>query len=118
MYRLVCLFVLFIPASWAIDISGAWQVALKTKVGGGSPTATFDQKGEQLTGTFKSLMLGESKLAGTVKGDLIEFTFEGSALGRKVKVTYKGTIESPTSMKGSAVYEGVDDNATWTATKK
>jgi hypothetical protein len=32
-------------------------------------------------------------------------------------VTYKGTVDGA-SMKGTAVYEGVDDKATWSATKK
>jgi hypothetical protein len=33
-------------------------------------------------------------------------------------VSYKGTIESPTAMKGTAVYSGFDEKATWTATKR
>jgi len=53
-----------------------------------------------------------------VKGNAIEFSFEGDAGGQTLKVNYKGTIESPTTMKGTAVYAGFEDKATWTATKK
>ena len=35
----------------------------------------------------------------------------------EIKVSYKGTIESPTVMKGTAVYAGFDEKATWSATK-
>ena len=72
----------------------------------------------KLTGTFNSQILGEVALKGTVKGNAIEFGFEGDAGGQTLKVSYKGTIESPTAMKGTAVYAGFEDNATWTATEE
>jgi hypothetical protein len=53
-----------------------------------------------------------------VKGNSIEFGFEGEAGGQKIKVGYQGTIESPTVMKGTAVYAGFDEKATWSAIKK
>jgi hypothetical protein len=48
----------------------------------------------------------------------VEFVFEGDAGGQKLNIKYRGTIESPTTMKGTAVYAGFDDNVKWTATKK
>ena len=42
----------------------------------------------------------------------------GDAGGQTMKVTYKGTVESATTMKGTAAYSGFDDKAPWTATKK
>jgi hypothetical protein len=53
-----------------------------------------------------------------VKGNTIEFGFEGEAGGQTIKVSYQGTIESPTAMKGTAVYAGFDEKATWSATRK
>ena len=41
----------------------------------------------------------------------------GSCSNRLAR-THKGTIESATTMKGTATYEGFDDNATWSTTKK
>jgi hypothetical protein len=49
------------------------------------------------------------KFTGSVKGNAIEFGFEGDAGGQTLKVTYKGTIEGPTTMKCTAVYAGFDD---------
>src|SRR5947208_12397603 len=100
MNKLICALMLFIPVAYAADITGTWQLAVETSQGAGSPTAVFQQTGEQLTGTFKSQIFGEVKLTGSVKGNAVEFSFEGEANGQKIKVSYKGTIESPTTMKG------------------
>jgi hypothetical protein len=121
MLKLACVLLLCITGitgAFAADVSGAWQLSVKTSQGSGSPTVALQQQGEKLTGTFHSLILGDAQLAGSVKGNTIEFAFEADVQGQKLKVSYKGTIESPTAMKGTAVYAGVDDHVTWSATKK
>ncbi len=118
MYKLICALLLCLPAALAADISGTWQFTVETNQGSGSPTVVFQQTGEQLSGTFSSQVFGDAKLTGTVKGNAIEFGFEGDAGGQTLKVSYRGTIEGPTTMKGTAVYTGFDDKAAWTATKK
>ena len=118
MRRLISVLILCSAFAFAADVSGTWQVTVMTNQGTGSPTVDLQQKGEQLTGTFHSQILGDVKLTGTVKGSTIEFSFTGDAGGQTLNVNYKGTIESATSMKGNAVYAGFDENATWTAVKK
>ena len=121
MLKLACVLLLCITGmtgAFAADVSGAWQFSVNTSQGSGTPTVTLKQQGEQLTGTFHSLILGDAQLTGSVKGNTIEFAFDGNVQGQKLKVTYKGTIESPTAMKGTAVYTGVDDHVTWSASKK
>jgi hypothetical protein len=118
MPKLICALLLCIPFAFAADVSGTWQETVETSQGSGSPTVVFQQEGEKLTGTFHSQIFGEAKITGSVKGNAIEFGFEGDAGGQTIKVSYKGTIESPTAMKGTAVYAGFDDKATWSATKK
>jgi hypothetical protein len=118
MLKLICALLLCMSFAFAEDVSGTWQVTVETSQGSGSPTVVLQQKGEQLTGTFNSQIFGEAKITGSVKGKIIEFGFEGDAGGQTIKVSYHGTIESPTLMKGTAVYAGFDDKATWSATKK
>jgi hypothetical protein len=118
MHRLICAILLCASLAFAADISGTWQLTVETSQGSGSPTVVFEQKGEQLTGTYNSQIFGEAKLTGTVKGNAVEFGFQADAGGQTIKVSYKGTIQSPTAMKGTAVYEGFDNNATWSAVKK
>ena len=105
--------------AFAADISGTWQFTVETNQGTRIlPTAVFQQSGDKLTGTFNSQILGEVKLTGSVKGNAVEFSFAGDEGGPKIQASYKGTVESPTTMKGTAVYAGSDDKATWSATKK
>lgn len=101
-------------AAFAADISGAWEFAVDTAQGSGTPSFEFKQEGEKLSGTYSG-MFGTSKLEGTVKGDQVEFTFEVPNLDGKVR--YKGTVESPTRMKGDVDYAGVG-KGTFTAKKK
>jgi hypothetical protein len=118
MLKLICALMLCAPIAAAADVSGTWQLTVETSQGTGSPTAVLQQQGEHVTGTFHSQLLGDAKITGSVKGNVIEFEFEGDAGGQKIKVSYKGTIESPTAMKGTAVYAGFDEKATWSAVKK
>src|SRR6266702_50506 len=112
MYKLICATLLCLSVASAADIGGTWQLTVETSQGTGNPILILKQDGEKLTGTFNSQIFGEAKITGTVKGNAIEFGFEGDAGGQTLKVNYKGTIESPTTMKGTAVYAGFDDKAT------
>ena len=118
MLKLIGALMLFTSLVFGADVSGTWQMTVETSQGTGNPTVVFQQKGEQLTGTYSSQIFGEAKIIGSVKGNAIEFGFDGEAGGQTIKVSYKGTIESPTAMKGTAVYAGFDEKATWTAIKK
>ena len=116
MRKLLFLLVLIGSAALAADISGVWIFDVVTDAGGGTPTFTFKQNGERLTGRYAG-QLGEADVTGTVKDNAIEFSFEASGGGEKLKITYKGTIETALSMKGS-VELGTFAKGTWTAKKK
>ena len=118
MLRIICGLLFSLSLAMAADVTGSWQFSVQTNQGSGSPAVELQQQGEKLTGTFHSQILGDAKLTGTVKGNVIEFSFEGDAQGQKLVVTYKGTIDNPTAMKGTASYAGVDNAVTWSAAKK
>lgn len=99
-----------------VDVTGAWAIQIEIAGNSGTPSATFKQEGEKLTGTYSSQILGEQQLTGTVKGNAIEFGFTASMEGNAVKVTYSGTVEKDT-MKGTVVF-GDFGNGTFTAKKK
>lgn len=100
----------------AHDISGKWEFTVQTDAGSGTPSFTFKQSGEKLTGTYSGLF-GTAELTGTVKGDDIEFSFEAAVQDNKSKVTYKGKIANAGSMKGEVEFAGLG-KGTWTGTKK
>jgi hypothetical protein len=100
----------------AFDVTGTWTFDVQTEQGGGNPTMTFEQEGEKLTGHYQGTF-GEADLTGTVKGSAIEFNIESDVQGTAITSTYKGTIESSTSMKGTYSIPGFLEG-TFTGTKK
>jgi hypothetical protein len=97
------------------DVTGVWAFTVATDQGSGTPTLTFKQDGEKLTGKYEG-QLGNADLTGTVKGNAITFTFTVDVQGQQAPVTYKGTVEKNT-MKGSLDIAGMV-NGTFTAARK
>lgn len=118
MIRAFALSLLLLVASLAAaaDVSGTWNFEVQLDAGSGSPTFEFQQNGEKLTGKYIG-MFGEAPLSGTVRGNIIQFTFTMSQGGDKMEVTYDGTIEGNDAMKGKANYAGMA-SGTFTARRK
>jgi hypothetical protein len=114
MRTLVAVCLMSLPAL-AADVTGKWTFNVETPAGSGSPTFIFKQAGEKLTGTYNGTF-GTAELTGTVKGDVIEFSFEATVVDQKGKVVYTGKIEAPDKMKGNVDYSGLG-KGTWTAKK-
>ncbi|HEY7181079.1 MAG TPA: hypothetical protein VIC84_06655 [Blastocatellia bacterium] len=89
-----------------IDVTGSWSVTVETEAGSGTPSFTFKQEGEKLTGHYKGL-LGEADLTGTVKGDKIEFSFKVTSQIEGT-VTYSGETDGKT-IKGKVSLAGVGE---------
>jgi hypothetical protein len=102
-------------AAQATNVTGEWTFNVQTDQGSGTPTISFKQDGEKLTGKYNG-QLGSADLTGTVKGNAIHFTFTIDAQGQQAPVTYDGTVEKDT-MKGKLDIGGMV-NGTFTATKK
>jgi hypothetical protein len=100
--------------AFAADISGTWEFTVETSQGSGTPSFECKQEGDKLSGTYSG-RFGKAPLAGSVKGDQVDFTFEVADVDGKVH--YKGTVESPTRMKGDVEYGDVG-KGTFTAKKK
>jgi hypothetical protein len=98
------------------NVEGAWQLAIDTGQGTGTPSVTFKQDGEKLTGTYSSQVFGEQKVTGTVKGNAITFGFTATLEGNTFEITYSGTVEKDT-MKGK-VKLGEVGEGTFTGKKK
>jgi hypothetical protein len=98
-----------------VDITGKWAFSVETAAGAGTPTMTFKQDGEKLTGHYSG-QLGESDLTGTVKGADVTFTFNIDAGGTAIKAAYTGTADKD-NMKGKVVLEGLGEG-TFTAKRQ
>ena len=102
-------------AAQGTNVTGEWTFNVTTDQGSGTPTITFKQDGEKLTGKYNG-QFGVADLTGTVKGDAIQFTFTIDVQGQQAPATYKGTVEKNT-MKGTMDIGGMV-SGTFTATKK
>ena len=98
-----------------VDVTGKWAFSVETSAGAGTPTFTFKQDGEKLTGHYTGTF-GEADITGTVKGADITIAFTVDAQGTALKETYTGTIDKDT-MKGKLVIEGLGEG-TFTAKKQ
>ena len=65
---------------------------MKTDAGTGTPTVTFKQEGQKLSGRYVG-MFGESSLTGGVKDKAFTFSVKVDAQGNAVTITYTGTVE-------------------------
>ena len=111
--RMLLATVLLAASGLAADITGTWTAQVVLDAGSGTATFAFTQNGETLSGTYTGT-LGEAQIRGTVKGDQVEFSFDGGQAG---KVTYQGTLEGAAKMKGTTQYGQLGSGA-FTAEKK
>ena len=98
-----------------LDVTGTWSFQVETAAGSGTPTMTFKQEGEKLTGHYSG-QLGEAPLTGTVKGNDIEFAIDVDVQGTAFHIVYSGKAEKD-SMKGTVKLGDIGDG-TFTAKKK
>ena len=103
MARRLLLLLLLVPlALAAADVSGKWVMQVELSAGSGSPTFTFQQNGEKLTGKYSGT-LGEADVTGTVKGDDVQFQFTVKSDLGELTAKYTGKVTGDT-MKGKADY--------------
>ena len=84
-----------------VDLTGKWIFTVVTQNGTGTPSVTFQQKGDSLTGHYSSQVLGEVDFKGTVSDKKFSFWMSPSVQGQALTVTYTGTIESADAVKGT-----------------
>lgn len=109
--RLILLLALSIPM-FAADVTGTWNVEVKTDAGSGNPTFVLKQDGENITGTYSG-QLGEAKVTGTVKGEDISFHFEVGGT-----VVYVGKVDAAGKKMSGEVDLAGQASGTFTGEKK
>jgi hypothetical protein len=99
-----------------VNVTGKWLFNVETGAGSGTPTMTFTQDGEKLTGKYNG-QFGEADLTGTVKGQDIAFSFNVDAQGTALTFKYTGTIENKDALKGRVEIAGLGEG-TFTAKRQ
>ena len=98
-----------------VNVTGKWSFTVTSDVGSGTPTVTFTQKGDSLTGRYSSQALGEREFAGTLKDGKIAFGFSAESGGQAFSMSFSGTLDGSDAMKGTIDFAGM---ATGTFTGK
>lgn len=93
-----------------IDLTGKWVFNVQTDAGTGTPTFTIKQEGEKLSGHYSG-QLGEADFTGTIKGSDFTIQYSVDAQGMKLDVTYKGTVDTKDSVKGTVSIAGLGDGS-------
>jgi hypothetical protein len=84
-----------------VDVTGKWAFEVKLPNSTGTPSLTFKQEGEKLTGHYSSRTVGDAELKGTIKGQKIDFTVESSTPAGDVTIVYTGSVTAKDAMEGS-----------------
>ena len=101
-----------------IDLSGRWLFSVTTDAGTGTPTVTLKQSGDTLSGHYSSQAFGEVDFkGGSVKDKAITFTLNVEIQGTALTITYKGTIDTNDSLKGTVDLGGMG-SGTFTAKRQ
>lgn len=98
-----------------VDVTGKWTMNVMSDAGSGTPTVTFKQTGDSLSGHYSSQNLGEREFVGTIKAGKIEFGFQAESGGQQFSMYFSGTVEGPDAMNGAIDFAGM---ATGTFTAK
>jgi hypothetical protein len=85
-----------------VDVTGKWAFNVETSAGAGTPTFTFKQDGEKLTGHYTGTF-GEADLTGTVKGADITFSFTVDARAPPSRTT---PAQSTRILRGNSSSKG------------
>ncbi len=89
-----------------LDITGKWAFSVQSDVGTGTPTVTFKQVGDTISGRYSSQSLGERDFTGTLKNGKIEFSFSAETGGQAFTMSFSGTVENKDAMKGAIDFSG------------
>src|SRR5215471_6536976 len=100
-----------------VDLTGGWTVNLQLDTINATPTVTFKQDGEKLTGDYVSQQYGKFPLTGTVKGSAVTFSVTLNIEGNSMVGSYVGAVQSDGTIKGSVDYGGMM-TGTFTAARK
>jgi hypothetical protein len=94
------------PDTTKIDVTGKWNFNLESPVQA-TPTITFKQKGDSISGQYISNALGTRDFVGTVKGRTVSFSFGAESGGQSFVMAFSGNLQDADTMSGSIDFSGL-----------
>lgn len=103
-------------AADAPTLTGKWNVHISIAGREADATCTFEQKGEDLTGSCAAAA-GNFTVSGKVADKKVTWTYKSNSEAGPVTLNYRGAIQSPTSITGSVNVEEFGVEGQFTATQ-
>lgn len=94
------------PDTAKIDVTGKWQFNIETPFPG-TPTVTFVQKGDSVSGQYISSALGTKDFVGVVKARVVTFSFAAESGGQNFVMAFSGKLEDADTMRGDIDFSGM-----------
>ena len=94
-----------------VDVTGKWSFKVESPNGIGTPTVTFKQTGDSISGRYSSQALGEKDFTGMLKDGKIRFSFDAESGGQAFTMMFDGALEGANAMKGSIDFSGMATGA-------
>jgi len=105
---LVASCLVFVPVASAQSVAGNWDATLQTPGGSRTVRMVFQLKGDTLTGTVKR-PTGDVALTGTVKGNMVKFSYLIDYDGNPMVITITATLAGD-AMKGTVDFGGMAED--------
>ncbi len=118
MKKLICLLVFASLPAWADDFSGVWKVDGLIADQPVTPTCTLKQTEDRISGSCKVDADHTLSVEGSVKEKQVTWKYDQEYQGTVYTVTYTGTLESSTSIKGTLTADPSDSTGDFTAKKQ
>jgi hypothetical protein len=104
--------------SRAANTSGIWAVDGSVAAHSVTPTCTLKQTDKTISGSCKLDVDHAADVTGSVKGKEITWKYDTQYDGTTYTLTYVGTLDSDTTMKGTIAVDPSDTQGEFTAKKQ
>jgi hypothetical protein len=118
MKRVISLLLFASLPAWADDVSGVWKVDGLIADHPIAPTCTLKQTDKQISGSCQVDADHAPNVEGSVKEKQVTWKYDQEYEGTVYTLTYTGTLDSNTSIKGTVTADPSDTSGDFTAKKQ
>jgi hypothetical protein len=118
MNKLVCLLMFASLPALADDLSGVGKIDGSIAGNAVTPTCTLKQTDKQISGSCQGDADHVQNLEGSVKEKQVTWKYDQEYEGTVYALTYTGTLDSGTSIKGTVTANPSDTSGDFTAKKQ
>lgn len=118
MKRVIALLLFASLPAFADDVSGVWVVSGSIADHPITPTCTLKETGKQISGSCKIDADRAVNVEGSVKEKQVTWKYDQEYEGSVYTLTYIGTLDSDTSIKGTVSADPSDTSGDFTAKKQ